>query len=109
MSPEDMQRTMQFLINQQAQFEANFAKYQAQWEAQFERLSGKTERIADGLIGLTTIVGQLAAAQLRTDEELREFRESLRESMRETDARLNIVIEMFERHLREDHGQTPPS
>jgi hypothetical protein len=37
MSPEELQRMMQFLLNQQAQFDANL-----------EKLSAKTDRIAEG-------------------------------------------------------------
>jgi hypothetical protein len=55
------------------------------------------------LIGLTSVVGrvadsvgQLAAAQQRTDLQLRD-----------TDQRLKETIRMFERHLREDHGRRP--
>lgn len=47
MSPEEVERTMQFLLHSQAQFEANFA-----------RLSEKTDRIADGLLGLTALANQ---------------------------------------------------
>ena len=127
MSPDDMQRAMQFLLNQQAQFAADLSQHREQSAAdlsrhreQFaadleqlsatveqlsatverlsatverlsatvERLSEKTDRIADGLIGLTGLVGRaidaLTAAQVRADER-------------------------FERHLREDHGPPPPS
>jgi len=103
MSPEELQRAMQFLLNQQAQFAADLAKNESRWTERFERLT-------DGLVGLTGIVGQLAASQQRTDDHLRELRESdarLQEQIRETDAHLNIVIDMFERHLREDHGRPP--
>jgi len=110
MSPEELQRAMQFLLNQQAQFAADLAKNETRWTERFDR-------ITDGLVGLTGIVGQLAASQQRTDEQVRELRESdarLQEQIRATDghirdveSHLNIVIEMFERHLREDHGQRP--
>lgn len=138
MSPDEIERTMQFLLHQQAQFAADF-----------ERLSTKTDRIADGLIGLTGIVGhvtdnlahltdhvghvtdrlgdvtdrvahvadgleqvterlgqvtdrldRLAAAQERTDQQMRD----LQQFLRETDSRLSAH---FERHLREDHGYRP--
>src|SRR5215471_3909161 len=52
MSPEEMQRTMQFVLRQQGQFAADF-----------ERLSAKTDRMADAIIGLTGIVGHLHEAQ----------------------------------------------
>ena len=52
---------MQFLLSQQAQFAADIAKNEA-------RMTEGFGRITDGLVGLTSIVGQLAASQLRTDE-----------------------------------------
>ena len=107
MSPEEMHRMMQFLLNQQAQFEANFAKSQEQFDARMEKLSAKTDRITDGLIGLTSIVGQLASAQQRTDEQLRQTAAALEQSGARTESHLNVVIAMFERHLREDHGHPP--
>ena len=96
MSPEEIERTVQFLLHQQAQFAADFEKLSAS-------LSAKTDQLADGLIGLTSIVGrvadsvgQLAVAQQRTDRQLRE-----------TDRQLQETIRMFERHLRENHGRPP--
>ncbi len=110
MSPEDIERTVQFLLQQQAQFAADVA-----------RLSTKTDLIADGLIGLTGIVGRLTEAQARTDEQLKRTDKQLErtdEQLKETDTRLsahiervdahlNVVIDMFERHLRENHGHNP--
>lgn len=103
MSPEEIERTVQFLLTQQAQFAADF-----------ERLSVKTDRIADGLIGLTGIVGHLLSAQQRTDEQMRETDrrlsarvDELGEYIKTVESHLDVVIEMFERHLREDHGHRP--
>jgi predicted nucleic acid-binding Zn-ribbon protein len=105
MTPDDIERTMQFLLRQQAQFAADM-----------DRLSGKTDRIADGLIGLTGIVGRLAEQTRETDERFREADARLTEQIKATDeqirmteAHLNILIEMFERHLRESHGGERPS
>lgn len=72
MSHDEMQRTMQFLLNQDAKLSADL-----------DRLSEKTNRIADAMIGLTGIVGRLATSQ----DELRD------------------IIKF---HLREDHGYPPP-
>jgi septal ring factor EnvC (AmiA/AmiB activator) len=114
MSPEERERMMQFLLNQQAQFAADFERHKGQFDADMKRLSAKTDRIAEGLLGLTSIVGQLAAAQQRTDAQLRETDARLRETdarltkqIENTDSHLNVVIHMFERHLREDHGRPP--
>lgn len=106
MSPDEIERTMQFLLRQQAQFEASMAslaarqdrfqthldqfqvnldRFQANLEgfqARLDRLEAKTENIADGLIGLTGIVGQLIN-------------------------KVDRVVDAFERHLRVDHGYLP--
>ena len=103
MSPEEMQRAMQFLLNQQAQFAADLTRQRELFAADMETLSAKTDRIADGLIGVTSIVGQLASAQLRTDEQLRQSDLHIDR----VESHLNVLIEMFERHLREDHGRPP--
>ena len=102
MSPEEIERTVQFLLHQQAQFAADF-----------EKLSAKTDRIADGVIGLTGIVGnvtdhlgRLATAQDRTDQQLNETNarvSDLGEYIKTVESHLNVVIRMFEQHLRGDH------
>jgi uncharacterized protein YukE len=107
MSPEEMQRTMQLLLNQQARF-----------DAQLERLSEKMNRMTEGLVGLTGIVGSVAdvlrAAQEEDARQLRASREQLekadsdlREYIQTVESHLDLLIEMFERHLREDHGSKP--
>lgn len=117
MSPEEIQRTIQFLLNQQAQFAVDLE----QLSGNVDKLAGKTDRIADGLIGLTGIVGRIASSQELTDQQVQQTSRTLEETGRrleESDARLrehisrveshlDIVIRMFERHLREDHGSEP--
>jgi hypothetical protein len=96
MSPDEMQRTMQFLLSQQAQFAADLSAHEARFHADLEKLTAKTDRLVDALHGLTGIVGNLASQQERTDEQLRD-----------TNKRVGELARMFERHLREDHGQRP--
>jgi hypothetical protein len=96
MSPEEIERTVQFLLQLQAQSAADMAK----WEA-------RANRVEDGLVGLTAIVGQIAAAQLRSDERLDERFTELGDYIKTVESHLNAVIDTFERHLREDHGQQP--
>jgi hypothetical protein len=96
MSPEEIERTVQFLLQQQAQFAADSAKTGA-----------RISPMADGIIGLTGIVGHLAAAQQRTDERLDERFTELGDYINTVESHLNAVIETFERHLREDHGRQP--
>ena len=103
MSPEEVERTMQFLLTQQAQFAADLAT-----------LEVKTNRIAEGLIGLTAIVGrvtdsvgQLAESQARTDQQLKETDERLGEHIKTVESHLDVVIEMFERRFREEDDPGP--
>ena len=107
MSFEEMQRAMQFLLQQQAQFAADSAASQARFDL-------KIDQVTSGLVGLTAIVGQvvdsvsqIAVAQKRTDEQLRATDARLSElsaHITTVESHLDVVIEMFERHLREDHG-----
>jgi septal ring factor EnvC (AmiA/AmiB activator) len=99
MSPEEIERTVQFLLRQQAQFAADF-----------EKLSAKTDRMTEGIVGLTAIVGHLHAAHQRTDEQFKRTDTRLNELgeyIKTVESHLNVLIEMFERHLREDHGHRP--
>lgn len=121
MSPEEIERTVQFLLQQQARFAADL-----------DEQSRKTDRVTEAVMGVTGVVGQLAGvmdriaeAQLRTDTRVGElaiqvsgFTEQLSAlgdhvndvagQIKTTDSHLGVLIDMFERHLREDHG-LPPS
>ena len=77
MSPDEMQRTMQFLLDHQAKFAVDF-----------DKLSEKTERIADSVLGVTAILGQLVTEQLATNQ------------------RIDRLHEVVVQHLRRDHGYT---
>jgi hypothetical protein len=110
MSPEEIERTMQFLLSQQAQFGADFAK-----------LEVKVDQVTEAVLGLTGVVGHLAGAVDRLAARQAEAERLASEQRRETDRRfaelagaqrrtedhLDAVIVMFERHLRENHGREP--
>lgn len=110
MSPDEMNRTMQFLLSQQAQFAANL-----------DKLEEKTNRLTDAVIGLTGIVGRVAEAQERLAEQAaqqkaeteRRFQETnawmadLGEYIKEVGSHLDVVVRMFERHLAEGGGPRP--
>ena len=105
MSPEEIERTVQFLLAHQAEVAADFS-----------RLSDKTDRIADALLGLTGIVGRLADAQDRTDAQLRETDAHLRqtdeqlrltgEHINTVESHLQVLIDTFERQLRRPRPAT---
>ena len=64
-----------------------------------------------GLMGeLTVKMGHFAEQGRRTDEHLDELAGEVRELAeqgRRTDARLDRLAELFDRHLRDDHGRKP--
>jgi hypothetical protein len=83
---------MQFLLSRQAQFAADLtamSEREARLDSRLDQLAAKTDRVVDALQGLTAIVGNLASQQERTDQQVRD------------------LARLFERHLREDHGQRP--
>ena len=93
---------MQFVLNQQAQFAADFARI----DDTIANLSLKTDRLAEGLVGLTAVVGQVAGAQLRGEEQLRDTADRFRADLHQMKSELRqALIDNFERHLREDHGR----
>ena len=101
MSNEDFERRMEFILEQQAKFEENFAKqqeYDALVNARMDRIDkqiaelvGFTGVLRDALIGLTHHAE-------RHDREMAD----LVARGKETDARLNALILIVERHLS-DH------
>jgi flagellar motor switch/type III secretory pathway protein FliN len=78
MSPDEIERTVQFLLHQQAQFATDFEKL----SEKTDRLAEGMSRLTDGLVGLTVIVGRVSE-------------------------NVGQLASMHERHLREDHGYPP--
>jgi hypothetical protein len=110
MSPDEIERTMQFLLRQQAQSAADSAWHDARWAEMRDELTAKTRQLTEGLLGLTSVVGTLAASQLATDRQLQTVDRQLQtvdKQLQTTEEHLNALIELFERHLREDHGAQP--
>ena len=120
MSPEEMQRTMQFLVAHQAQFAADFERLSIKVDGLADKVTGVTDAVAR----LTTVAGHTLAAVgdvAGTVERLGGTVERLRDSERRvdarlielaaqgkaTDAKLAALIDLFERHLREDHPPRP--
>ncbi|MCA1564103.1 MAG: hypothetical protein LC803_00325 [Acidobacteria bacterium] len=107
MPDEETQRIMQFILEQQAQLTATVGRLSdtvGRLSENVERISGKVDRTADGISSL------LAIAEIH-DREIGELRESvnaMRESLtavdergRETDERLNALINTVERYISE--------
>ncbi|MBV9926551.1 MAG: hypothetical protein JOZ96_16140 [Acidobacteria bacterium] len=110
MTFEEMERTMQFILEQQAQFAVNMAKAEERMAGHEERMSESDERMAriegiqentarqiehmgNALVALTESHEQMREEYARTQEALRE----LAESQRHTDRRLDALIDIVRR------------
>jgi uncharacterized protein YoxC len=113
MIPEEMQRTMQFILEQQAQLTATV-----------ERIAVKVDRNTEGISALLAIVeiqaqeikelGEAVRAvdgrQREADGRQREADERQREAdekRRESDERLNALINTVERYISERRNGKP--
>ena len=86
MSDEEMNKKMEFIVEQQAKFVAEI-------EIMREVQAADAKRLSDGLIGVIDIVGNLARSQMRTDETVNSLAE-----------RLNIFINVVERFISGNGG-----
>ena len=122
----NIERTMEFILNQQARFEANQAKFeanQAKFEANFakadqrflkaekrlDRAEKRLDRLERVVSQTARVVGQLASASLR-------FRNEIRRSQIETDrhlkaaaARLDVLSDVVEKFIRGNGKRGRPS
>ena len=109
MSNEEFERRMEFILEQQAKFEANFAKQQEQNSQAIARLDTVNRQIAE-LVGFTgvlrdALIGLTHHAE-RHDREIADIRRALAEQAEKgkaTDARLNALIRIVERHVSGHH------
>jgi hypothetical protein len=108
MNEEEMQKKMEFIVNQQAQFTVDI-----------QQLRESQGKLTDAVIGVVGIVGKLAErvdglagrmeeiaeAQKHTDATLAE----LAEAQAETDERLNVFINVVERYISEGRNGRAPN
>ena len=105
MSNEDFERRMAFILEQQAKFEENFAKQQEYNAQAIARLDIVDRQIA-GLVGFTgvlrdALIGLTHHAE-RHDRKISANQQAIAELVaqgKETDARLNALILIVERHV----------
>lgn len=97
MTPEDIQRTMEFIVNHQAQLTASVG----QLSTTVDKMAGKLDRTADGITSL------LAIAEIH-DREIAELAESVKAvdgRGRNTDERLNALIGVVEKLINDRNGK----
>lgn len=110
MTNEEMQRKMEFIVEQQAQFAVNMQKLE-ETQARAEQRTGELE---GALVTVVNLVGQLAEAQVRTDARLSQLATEVAEvakaqkrteaALAETSERLNSLIIVVERYFSNGRG-----
>jgi len=124
MTNEELEKTMQFIVEQQAQFAANFQRL----EEERKRDSARTTRLEESfhllvqlaeshderLITLAEAQIALAEAQIRASEQIAAINEqiaatderiaAINERTAETDERLNALIAVVERYISSRGG-----
>src|SRR5437764_805223 len=105
---EQTQRSIKFIIRQQAQYQAQSEARQAESEARYARIEAVVERLATAsLRRFEKVEGEvseldrkmeaLVDAQIRSEDEMGE----LREAHKETEEKLNAFIATVERLINE--------
>ena len=90
MTSEEIERTMAFILEQQAYISST----QAQTNTTMARLTERVDRNAEGISAL------LAIAEIH-EREINELRQTQSEAQSRTDERLNALINTVERHISE--------
>ena len=117
MSDAEMNKKMEFIVEQQAKFAAEI-------EIMREVQAADARRLGDGLIGVIDIVGQLAQSHIRTEQTVNSLTEDFKrltqaqarteeaqarteEAQARTEERLTILLTVVERHISGNGGSHP--
>ena len=101
MSNEEMNKKMEFIVEQQAQFAADI-QVAREIQAQDAKLS---RNLSDAVMMVVGLVGSLTEAQGRTDDRLN----MLAQAQTRTEERLNIFIDVVERYISGTGGSESPA
>jgi hypothetical protein len=112
MTFEEMQKTMQFILEQQAQFASDIQQLreaQAASERAQAAIQVKLDKIADATIAAFGIIGELTASQKQLAESHKQLAEAQARSEQrhaETEERLNALISLVERYISGRNGKS---
>lgn len=105
MTEDEMQRKMEFIVEQQAQFTTDIQKMQ-EAQVQLQEAQAKTEnvmlRLANALVTVTERQGELASEVSTMQKKTQIQIDALAERGKETDERLNALINTVERYISEE-------
>jgi len=104
MTNEEMEKSIHFIIGQQAQFAADLQRL-TEVQAGFQTQLGK---LSDATLTVVGVVGQIAEAQAKADAKIAALAEAqarTEKQLSETDERLNALINTVERYISSRNGK----
>ncbi len=111
MNDEQIERRIEFIVEQQAQFAVDIQMLKESQEAEARLWREKHNDLTDALTTIVGMVGKLAEVQERQSEAQNRIDEQLSEltnKQAETDDRLNVLIGVVERYFS-GNGNRPKS
>lgn len=103
----DVQRTMDFILEQQAQAAVRQAEFEQKFSAALGSLTSTVEKLADHVTRLDEVMETLAEAQIQNQERFRQTDDRFRETderFRQTDARIATLVSAMGEYLgRQKH------
>ena len=106
MANGELDKKIEFIIDQQALFTADIQVMREVHVADTKLLKEQIQKVSDAVITVVGLVGKLSEAQERTDARMAESQArtdmrfaELAEAQARTEGRLNIFINVVERHL----------
>ena len=104
----DVERTIEFLLKNQARMDARFDAKFAKADQRFAQAEKRLDRLERGLAQNNRIVTQLARSGVTLRSDVRRTEKNLAEiaeSMSEMDGKLNALIEFVDRQTRGNGGR----
>ena len=119
MTYQEMERSMEFILQQQARSEAWLLRFEASVQRSIDSILDQEAKNSSDIIQLKTLGVKLAQSQLRTDKRLaasherlekliKDSHRELAEVQKKTDLRFNAFIAALERQFgRNGRGRKP--
>ena len=106
MTNKEMQKTMQFILEQQAQFVVNIQKL----EEEQTKAAARMTQIEGAVVSVVNLLGKLAEAQQQTEAKVNELTTrigEMAEAQRQTNERLDVLINVVERYFSNRRNGKP--
>ncbi len=119
MSNEEMNRKMEFIVEQQAQFAADIEVMREIQAADAKVFKEQDRKLSNAVVALVGLVGNLTQAQTSSDGRINVLAESFNrlvqaqarteEAQTRTEESLQILINVVERHISGNGGPAYPA